>query len=211
MSIAQPVVVVIGDVVGSRRAVDRAVLHAVVVDALEQVNRRWDGDLRITVGDEYQGTLPSLGAALTATVWLRLSLLPDHDVRHGIGRGTRTALDPAAGIEDGPAWWAARAAIDEARARAGRAATRAARTSYRVADGVDEPVAAVEAALLARDELVGRLDERSLSVLGGLMSGRTQRELADELDVSASAVSQRVRHDAIGVVQTMTTWLEELA
>lgn len=204
-------VVVIGDVVGSRRAVDRAGLHTDVAEALRTVNDRWDADLRITVGDEYQGSLPTLGAALTATLWLRLALLPEHDVRHGVGRGARTSLDATTGIEDGPAWWAARAAIDEARARAGRAATRGSRTAYRVADDVDEAVEAVEAALLARDELVGRLDERSLSVLGGLMSGRTQRELADELDVSASAVSQRVRHDAIGVVQTMTTWLETLA
>lgn len=201
-------VVVIGDVVRSRAAADRPDLHRRLSDALADVNHRWGTDLRITVGDEYQGTAPAVGVATAITLALRLALLPDHDLRHGIGRGATAVLDAGAGIEDGPGWWAARTAIDDVKHRAQRAVTRSARTSYRSAD-VAEPTGALDAALLARDELVGRLDERSLSVLRGLMAGRTQRELADDVGVSASAVSQRVRHDGLGVVVTMSKWLEE--
>ena len=203
-------VVVIGDLVGSRTVADRARLHRRLADALAGANRRWGSDLRITVGDEFQGTVPTLGAAATLALTLRLDLLPEHDLRVGVGRGPVAVLDPGSAIEDGPGWWAARSAIEEVEALAERAATRAARTAYRSAD-VSEPVAAVDAALLARDELVGRLDERSLSVLRGLLSGRTQREVALDEGVSASAVSQRVRHDGLGVVVTMTSWLEDLA
>ncbi|WP_134765914.1 SatD family protein [Nocardioides sp. 1609] len=203
-------VVVIGDVVGSRAAADRPGLHRALGAAVAAVNGRRGTDLRITVGDEYQGTVPSLGVATAVALDLRVTLLPAHDVRHGIGRGPTAVLDPAAGIEDGPGWWAARAAIEAVSGRASRAATRGARTAYRSAD-VEEPAGAVEAALLARDELVGRLDERSLSVLRGLLDGRTQRELATEQGVSASAVSQRVRRDGIGVVLAMSEWLEDLA
>lgn len=199
-------VVIIGDVVGSRAATDRPALHHRLSEALAVVNARWHTDLRITVGDEFQGTAPSVGAAMAITLAVRLVLLPQHDVRHGIGRGGTAVLDPVAGIEDGPGWWAARAAIDDVKHRAQASATRTARTTFRSAH--DEPIGAVQAALLARDELVGRLDERSLSVLRGLMSGRTQRGLADDEGVSASAISQRVRRDGLGVVVLMSEWLE---
>ncbi len=204
-----PPVVVIGDLVGSRVVADRAGLHRRLADALGTVNDRWGTDLRITVGDEFQGTVPSVGAATSLTLALRLALLPEHDLRCGIGRGATAVLDPAAGIEDGPGWWAARAAIEAVEALATRPATRAARTAYRSTD-VTEPTGALDAALLARDELVARLDARSLSVLRGLLSGRTQREVAATEQVSESAVSQRVRRDGIGVVVTMSEWLETL-
>jgi hypothetical protein len=207
-------VVVIGDVVGSRRSGDRSRLHDLLSTALAEVNRRWDADLRITVGDEYQGALPSIGAATAAVLALRVALLPEHDVRHGIGRGEVRILDPRTGVQDGPGWWAARAAIDEVHDLAGRPATRGARTAYRDAEEDEDlrpglPVA-LRSALLARDELVGGLDERSLSVLRGLLTGRTQREIAAELGLSESAVSQRVRRDGIGVVLQTTGWLEDL-
>ena len=53
---------------------------------------------------------------------------------------------------------------------------------------------------MLRDEIVGGLSARSLSVLRGLLDGRTQREIADELGISPSAVSQRVRADGLGGV-----------
>ncbi len=207
MSDLKSSIVLIGDLVDSRTVADRSALHRTLSAALHDVNDRWGTDLRITVGDEYQGTAPSLGAAIAIALTMRLSLLPEHDVRHGIARGPTAVLDADSKIEDGPGWWAARDAIEAAEQRAERAVTRSSRTAYRSVDP-DEPVGAVEAALLARDELVDRLDERSLSVLRGLMSSRTQRELAEDEGVSASAISQRIRRDGIGVVVSMSEWLE---
>lgn len=205
-------IVVIGDVVGSRTVADRVALHERLSRVLDEVNLRWRTDLRITVGDEYQGTASSLGDATALTLAVRVALLPAYDVRHGIGRGVTAVLDPARAIEDGPGWWAAREAIESVEELEASALTRAARTAYRPVgqDPADAAAPAVGAALLARDELVGRLDERSLSVLRGLLAGRTQRELADQEGVSASAVSQRVRRDGLGVVVTMSRWMEAL-
>jgi DNA-binding CsgD family transcriptional regulator len=206
-------VVVLGDLVGSRRAPERAALHRSLTQVLAELNDRWGSDLRVTAGDEFQGTVPSLGAACAVALAVRLALLPEHDARHGIGVGQRSVLDPESGIEDGPAWWAARAAIDDAHALASRAATRSARTVVRRADGTSVapgPEGALNAALLTRDELLGRLDARSLSVLRGLLSGRTQKEIAADEGISPSAVSQRLRHDALGVVMTTSAWLEEV-
>lgn len=204
-------VVLIGDVVDSRKAADRAALHERLVRLLADAAADRGTDLRLTVGDEYQGTLPSLGAATRVALDLRLALLPSYDVRHGLGRGPTTVLDAGTGIEDGPGWWAARAAIDAVRGLEDRAATRGVRTAYRAADGHGSPLdGALDAALLARDDLVGRLDDRSLSVLRGLLSGRTQREVAADLGITPSAVSQRVRDHGIGVVVQMTRWMEDL-
>ncbi|WP_210651671.1 SatD family protein [Nocardioides sp. SYSU D00065] len=197
------VATVIGDLVGSRSSRDRAELHRRLDAALQEVNEllRPVRPLWITAGDEHQGTFGTVGEAVQASLLVRLRLLPDHDVRHGIGWGTTTVLDDG-GIEDGPGWWAARAAIDAA-ARAGRtAASRWLRTAYVAADGAtDGPHAGlVNAGLVLRDERVSRLSERSLSVLRGLLSQHTQRELAEQLGISASAVSQRVRADGLGAI-----------
>ncbi|WP_228521400.1 SatD family protein [Nocardioides islandensis] len=210
------VATVIGDVVGSRGFADRQDLHGRLAGRLEEVNdllraeeRRADGDGRtllvaplwITAGDEYQGVFATVGAALRATRWLRLALLPEVDVRQGIGWGPVEVLDEDPRIQDGPGWWAARAAVVEVEQDAARAGHRRRRTAYRVAEGCDGPdQAAVNAALVLRDEMVGGLSDRSLGVLRGLLSGRTQREIAEKEDVSPSAVSQRVRHDGLAAL-----------
>jgi hypothetical protein len=204
-------VVLIGDVVDSRTVDDRAALHDRLRTLLTEANESYGCDLRLTVGDEYQGTMPSLGAATRVALDLRLALMPGHDVRHGLGRGSTTVLDPRAGIEDGPGWWAARAAVDAVRSLEDKPATRGVRTLHRAAEGCASPLdGALDAALLARDDLVGRLDDRSLSVLRGVLSGRAQRDVAADLGITPSAVSQRVREHGIGVVVQMTRWMEAL-
>ncbi len=199
--------VLIGDIVASRVSTDRRAVHDAVVAALagtEAVVPSVRG-LRITVGDEFQGAYRTLGAALDAALRVRLALLPDVDVRLGVGRGSVTVLDAERGIEDGPAWWSARAAIEWVEATAERSPTRTLRTGYRAepdrgtADGGTAD--AVNAALLCRDHLVGSLSDRSLRLLEGLMHpDTTQAELAEREGVSASAVSQRVRSDGVGAV-----------
>jgi hypothetical protein len=197
----------IGDLIGSRGSDDRQALHARFERALDEVNDQFSPPtpMRITVGDEYQGMFASLGDALSASLLVRLALRPEGDIRHGIGRGEVEVLGTSPRVEDGPGWWAARAAIERVEQAEAKAATRTLRTAY-VEDSSapagsrtpDEAV--VNAALLLRDELVTGLSERSLSVLRGLLAGQTQRDLADELGISPSAVSQRVRADGLGTI-----------
>ena len=222
--------VVIGDLVGSRDAPDRRTLHRAVEKALVSANAAVPTvtALRITVGDEFQGSYATLGAAIEAALRVRLALLPAADVRVGIGRGPVQLLDAERGIEDGPGWWAARAAIEAVEQAAGRAATRHLRTAYHpapelaaaAAADAREPDAAgrggdadaVNAALLCRDHLVGSLSQRSVRLLRGLMDPHTtQSELATLEGISASAVSQRVRADGIGAVLAAEDLLRGLA
>ncbi|HXH77498.1 SatD family protein [Nocardioides sp.] len=196
-------ITVLGDLIGSRVSVDRRALHARFERALEEVNADFSPltPMRMQVGDEYQAVFATLGDALSASLLVRLALLPDHDIRHGIGRGAVEVLTEDPRIEDGPGWWAARQAIERAAGAEGRPSARSLRTAYVAHDSVsatDE--AAVNAALLLRDERVTGLSERSLSVLRGLLSGQSQRDLAEALGISPSAVSQRVRADGLGAL-----------
>jgi len=68
----------------------------------------------------------------------------------------------------------------------------------------------VNAALMTRDQIVTGLSERSMSVLDGLMRGRRQQDIADDLGISPSAVSQRVRSEGIGVVLAADELLQDL-
>lgn len=217
--------VLIGDLIASRRSADRRAVQQALVAALKDADAACPSlsGLRVTVGDEFQGSYRTLGDALEAALRVRVALLPEVDVRVGVGRGRVTVLDAERGIEDGPGWWAARAALVAVEDAAERSPTRQLRTGVRTAagaggDAVDEPgmdsagpEAAVNAALLCRDHLVGSLSHRSLRLLKGLMNpDTTQAELAEREGVSASAVSQRVRLDGIGAVLAAQALLRDL-
>lgn len=208
-------VALIGDVIASRRARDRALLHERLGAALALANERFDppAPLRITVGDEYQGMLATVGDALAASLLLRAALLPEHDVRHGVGVGDVGVLQEEPRVEDGPAWWAARDAIVAVKAGESRGPSRTLRSAYVVADGVgDAPdPALVNAVLVLRDQLVAAASGRSVSVLRGLLDREPQRAIADRLGISPSAVSQRVRADGLGAIMTAHELLGGLA
>lgn len=200
---AQSSATLIGDLVGSRDVGDRGGLHARLAGALAEINETFEPitPLRITVGDEYQGAFATVGAALKTSLRLRLALLPDFDVRQGLGWGPVQVLDPAPRVEDGPGWWAARDAISTVEAAEARSAGRHRRTAYAPAPNAGGPdPAAIEALLLLLDSTLARQSARSLSVLRGLMAGRSQREIAERLGVSPSAISQRVRSDGLAAL-----------
>lgn len=207
------VATVIGDVVGSRRAADRAALHTRLRAAVDAVNARCEpaDPVRITVGDEFQGGFDTVGAAIGAAFLLRLTLLPHVDARFGLGWGEVTVLDPEQGTQDGPGWWAAREAIDAVKAAQARPGLRLVRTAYRLADTPGPTAPAVNAALDCRDHLVGSLDDRALQILRGLLDERSQVDLAAEVGISASAVSQRVRTGGLAVVIAAEHALESIA
>ena len=194
-------VALIGDVVRSRSRADRQALHDEVSHALAEANGAVPSQdpLVITVGDEFQGVYATLGDALQAAFVVRAALHPRTDVRFGLGRGSVTTLDPDRGIHDGPAYWAARDAITTAEERARKAQTRTSRTAYVGLEDDAATVDAVQSALDCLDFMIGSMSTTSREILGGLMSGHTQHDLADRLVISPSAVSQRVRRDGIGV------------
>lgn len=213
-SSASPVATAIGDVVGSRGFTDRRALHRRLTAALSGVAVAALQPPALTVGDEFQGTFPDAGAALDATLALRLALAPDVDVRFGIGWGAVTVLDPDSGIQDGPGWWSAREAIEWVAATQVQPGLTHVRTAFRRAPdeggtGYAADAAAVNAALMCRDHLLGSLDDRSLRILAGLRDGRSKKELAMAEGISASAVSQRSARDGLDLILLAAEQLRE--
>ena len=192
----------IGDLVDSRQAPDRRRLHRDLVAAIERVQSVEAAvePPQIMGGDEFQASYATVGAALHAAFLLRLDLLPDAELRFGIGWGRVTMLDPERGVHDGPAWWSARTAIDRSKHLETLAPLRLVRTSYGSDDESGPSPEAVNAALTCRDHLLGSLDERSLRILGGLVSGRSKVDIAASEGISPSAVSQRSVRDGLDVL-----------
>jgi SatD family (SatD) len=207
---SSPRATLIGDVVGSRRAADRSQLHHVLAAALRQVARDAIDPPAFTVGDEFQGSYPAVGAAIDAALSLRLAIGPEIDVRFGIGWGTVTLLDAGAGIQDGPGWWTAREAIRQTAAAQRQPGLTLVRTTFRADGDTRGDVAAVNAALICRDHLLGSLDERSLRIVRGLMTGRTKKGLAADEGISPSAVSQRASRDGLDLIVLASQYLRSL-
>lgn len=193
------VIAVIADIVGSRKLDDRAEAQRVLDDAIA----RADADalalerLSPTVGDEQQGVYRELRDALISLLLVQLALPDWIAFRFGVGVGAIAGFDSAHGaLSDGPGWWAARAAIDIVHERERRAVPRT-RTWIVGAPGQDEvmetTIAASNAYLLARDELVGRMSERERRLTYGRLIGRSQQELADEEGVTQPSVSKSLR------------------
>ncbi len=154
-----------------------------------------------TIGDEFQGVYAEVGSALRASLVVRLALPADVDVRCGIGVGTLEVVGTSeyGHTQDGPAWWAARDAIVEAKRRESGQDKRL-RSWFAVSEthggsadeeGVD--VGLVNAFLLCRDELVSRFDARQRRLVLGVLRGTSQKELAASEGISPSAVSQSLR------------------
>lgn len=190
-------VALLGDVVSSRRHPDPAARRGRVGDALLLANERLAATqpLTPTIGDEFQGLFTGIVSALEATLVVRLALLGEVDVRFGIGSGEVFAYDVARAPfeQDGPAWWAAREAVDLVRDLSQRnEQPRGLRTRW-VDAGGDLPlvVAAVNAFLLSRDELVTAMDPRDAAAMLGLLADEPLTRIAESEGVSVSALSQR--------------------
>ncbi|WP_228386980.1 SatD family protein [Ornithinicoccus halotolerans] len=205
-------VTVIGDVVGSRRASDRRGTQRRLQQGLAAVNSEacTDDPLVVTVADEFQGSYSRLGEALHAVARLRAELSPGVDVRFGVGRGPVEVIDEQAGTQDGPGWWVARGAIDQVRQAQARTGWEAIRTSYAEHDPDPGRVAAVRAALVCQDVVLGSLDETGWRIVRGLMAGRTQAEIAEGLGITRQAVQQRRKHGHLPMVLDAIARLREL-
>lgn len=159
-----------------------------------------------TVGDEFQGSYPTVGEAIDAALKIRLAVAPGIDVRFGIGWGEVTVLDER--IQDGPGWWAARDAIEQTASTQRQPGLANVRTTF--CAGSRSDVEAINAALMCRDHLLGSLDDRSLRILKGLMNNQPKKDIAEAEGISPSAVSQRAGRDGLDLIVAASEHLRSL-
>ena len=205
---------VIIDIVASRehpqqRALLRGVADAVTAVTVDAGAARSAGP---TTGDELQLLYDDgrLGAVVRdlARLRLQLHLAPPSDrpvaIRAGIGEGEVTDPDDvAAPAPSGSAWWAAREALDWASANR--------RGWPTVAWWFAGPGAAtVRAGLLGLDTVWARFDDTDRRCAQGLLDGMAAADLAAELGVQRSTLSERLHtHGVYGWVRTLQTWTAE--
>lgn len=198
----------IADIIGSRNLTDRSAAQNLLLDVLA----RSATDLAVretpyaTVGDEFQAVARDVRSALALTLRAQL-LLPDGiALRFGIGIGE--VVDVAARgerrIEDGSAWWAARDAIDWAHEEQdkGRAFVRTRIRAGKEVDAVlDVQVVTLNALVTLRDHYVFFLQAKQRRILGGLLLGATQVEVARAEKRSQAAISEFVRRTGAGILR----------
>lgn len=190
-------IAVIADIIGSRALPDRGAAQRVLDETIVRV----EGDLPVAVrglrpvfSDELQGEFDTIEAALAFLLMLQLALPDDIGCRFGIGIGSVRIVASAGGdLPEGPAWWAAREAIEIVHEKQQRAVP-GARTwivpSAEVAASEHGAIDMANAYLLARDQLVVGMSERTRRLVYGRCRGVTQRQLAADEGISQPAVSQ---------------------
>ncbi|KUH74235.1 RNA polymerase subunit sigma-70 [Mycolicibacterium novocastrense] len=195
---------------GSRRVADRTAAHRALNKALVDAAGDAIDAPAFTVGDEFQGSYRTVGAAIEAAFAIRLAVAPGIDVRFGIGWGAVTVLDSDSGIQDGPGWWAAREAIEWTASTQRQPGLALVRTSFRAEGESRRDLDAINAALLCRDHLIGSLDDRSLRIVKGLLTGKTKKDIAADEGISASAVSQRAGRDGLDLILLAAQYLRDV-
>ena len=207
---------VIADIVGSRTLTNRAEAQKIFEAVLE---RAAEGLALLetpyaTVGDEFQAVAYSLEDALLLTLRAQLQL------RFGIGVGrieefasgvhrqapARPRLSEGASLQDGSAWWAARAAIN--RAHDVQDSSNPFIRTWFVAHASVEPYisatcqTAVNALLSLRDHAILKLSARHRRITASLLLGKTQVEIARVEKLSQQAISDFARGTGAGLIQS---------
>ncbi len=210
------VVLVIGDIVDSRRVGDQRGLLAGLASAVAGLPHA--NSAAATTGDEFQAVYDDPAVAIREIASLRLHLLDESPVdtpvhlRVGFGVGEVIGPEPVdAGApgQSGPGWWHARAALDHVRE------TRRAWPQLRwwiVGDPEAAPgLAPLRATLIALDALAARFDATDVSLARGLLAGRTASDLARERELTRQSVAERLHdHGVYGWVRTLETLSEDV-
>lgn len=188
-----PFTAVIGDVVGSRRfrGAERATLQQRLEDLLGHLNRTYRPSIQsqfvLTEGDSFQALL-KLPRHLPAIIWDIEDRLREIEIRLGLGHGMiETELKPKAIGMDGPAFHAAREALEIAR-------------KERLLGGVFQGYGPFEDrvlnafAHLLRHVRSGLTDQqRTIANLLRRERGRTQTSVARELGITRQAVNEHMK------------------
>lgn len=202
-------VVVIGDIVGSRKLADRDAAQRALEAAFDRASRELPAiePIAPTTGDEFQGVFATLADALTTLLLVQLALPGEIGCRFGIGWGPVVAVaSRTERIQDGAGWWSAREAIERVRAGAGRVRGRVSRARALVVVAEEEGAAAIEmgrlanAYLLVCDQTIQRMSDRARRLASGAWRRRRQSEMAAEEGITQSGVSRALDNSGAAAI-----------
>lgn len=213
-------VALIGDIVGSREAEDRADLQERFREAVERVNDFYEmlpnsssgpgklvSPLVVTTGDEFQGLFGSPKAAVGAAGFVSDWMAP-YTLRFGLGYGpleTEVNEDQAIGM-DGPCFQRARRALERAEAEDGWLRIRGFGDLDHDLGHLADPIGVLRSRWTDRQaEFI-----RTLRRLNEPLGWARQKDVAQELDVSESTVSESLGAAAYSTVKDAEAGLRGL-
>lgn len=178
-------IAVIGDVVQSRRIKDRSAAQDALYYLLGLLNHTFASDLlapfRISRGDEIQAIF-GCAVVIPDLVW-EMKVQFAHPIRFGFGLGElSTKLGPDPRQTDGPAWWNARAALQNS--------VQTKRTGGVLGGFGDHEDLTLTAFATLLHHMRGRFTQRQLAVVSLLRSGLDMVTIAERLRVTKQAVSR---------------------
>lgn len=213
---------IIADIVGSRTLTNRADAQRIFEAALERAS---EGLALLqapypTVGDEFQAVAYTLEDALLLTLRAQLLLPSQLQLRFGIGAGrieefasgvhrqapARGRGAESAALQDGSAWWAARAAINRAH-DVQESSNPFIRTWFMAHASVESELSShcqtcINAMLSLRDHSILKLSARHRRITASLLLGKTQVEIARAEKLSQQAISDFARGTGAGLIQS---------
>lgn len=178
-------IAIIGDIIGSRKlGAGRSAAQKKLFRFLEEINKNYKSAIIakfiVTTGDEFQGLLKN-GDLIPDLIW-NLEIELKFDVRLGIGCGKlNTPVQSSAIGMDGPAWYAARAAIEESYIHKKYGGV------FKQFDEYD-PVLNGFARILHHTRT--QFTHRQRKILNLLRDGLTQGDVASRLKITKQAVSR---------------------
>lgn len=200
--------IVIADIVASRKIADRAAVQRDLKAALDRLNRQTDGLLSpytITLGDEFQAVLSTAGRVFTDMLAIRAAVYPVR-LRFAVSVGTlATPINPDQAIGmDGPAFYAARESIEQLKQGDHQLAL--------AGDLPGQPLDLMHSTLNLLDRHWQSWQANRLVILHRLLQGDTVATLAKSLKISEQAVYKNIRQggldDVTQSIQTLTRYLD---
>jgi len=196
-------IVLVGDLVASRKIVERSAVQERLRACLKELNSKKREGLvsqyTITLGDEFQAVLNAPDRIFRDALTVLIALYPVA-VRFSFSIGEiSTAINTKQTIGmDGPAFHEARATID---------LLRRTKSLFAVASPGGEGLTLVNQSLALVSHSISKWPRSRLEILRGLSENRSVKQLARELEVSDKAVYKSIN---AGAIRTIVPLLEEV-
>ena len=196
-------IVLVGDLVASRRIVERSAVQERLRACLRQLNSKKREGLvspyTITLGDEFQAVFSTPDRLFRDALTVLIALYPV-EVRFSFAIGEiSTAINTKQAIGmDGPAFHEARATIDRLKKT---------KSLFAIASPDGAGLTLINQSLALVSHTIGKWPRNRLELLWGLTEDHTVKQLARDLRVTDKAVYKSI--DA-GAIRTIVPLLEEI-
>lgn len=191
----QKVIVLIGDVIASRKIHERAAFDSILLETLDTLNQQNPHILSpytITIGDEIQAVFSRADALLSDVVSIMAAIHPEK-MRFSFGVGTLIKpVNPVQAIGmDGPAFYEARDGIEELKKT----------TNLLTIGGDDIPrIHLLRRMLFLISHRMHKWHKTRFRVMAILQSGTPVKEIAARLGISDQAVYKNIQAGALDVI-----------